>query len=137
MKYLVGYIGAEPGREALALGAMLARAENVELERCTVMPAPVPPSGTPSEPGVTELLRDKLEELPTEALAGIGAEVPVFLGPTSSRMLRHSPVPVLVVPCQAEVSLEHPAEHGVDEAATKTPTDEVIRCPSSANWATT
>jgi hypothetical protein len=35
-------------------------------------------------------------------------------------MLRH-PVPVLVVSCRAEVSLEQTAEHGVPETVTKTP----------------
>jgi nucleotide-binding universal stress UspA family protein len=63
MRYLVGYIADDAGSEALALGAMLAAADDVDLTVCTVMPQTWGgPSRTPTEPGYTQLMRDQAEE---------------------------------------------------------------------------
>lgn len=77
MRYLVGYTADDAGREALALGAMVARAENVELTVCTVMPETSGvPSRTPSEPGYTQLMREQAEAWLAEARAELGPEAP-------------------------------------------------------------
>jgi nucleotide-binding universal stress UspA family protein len=75
MRYLVGYSADDTGREALALGTMLARAENIDLEICTVMPETgAEPLRTPSEPGYTNLLREQAEEWLADARGTLDAE---------------------------------------------------------------
>jgi nucleotide-binding universal stress UspA family protein len=87
MRYLVGYIADDAGREALALGAMLGAADDVDLTVCTVMPQTWGgPSRTPTEPGYTQLMRRQAEEWHAAAreLLSAEAEFRVHFAPSAA-----------------------------------------------------
>ncbi|MCG2621088.1 universal stress protein [Arthrobacter sp. I2-34] len=77
MRYIVGYIANERGRDAVALASTLAAHTGGELDLTMVLPQAQPPAArVPSEPGYDELLAEQAEEWLKEGLALVGGQLP-------------------------------------------------------------
>jgi len=77
MRYIVGYIANERGRDAVALGSTLAANAGGDLDLTMILPEPhLPAARVPAEPGYDELLAEQAEEWLKQGLALVPEKVP-------------------------------------------------------------